>query len=91
MQEVTHGFSEDIALRKRYQKEDFGLETVFEKQKWAEDRMTELKQTYGLTDADIRLVNHISTPETGEKLAWEIYVKAGKGLHVLFPQEGELK
>lgn len=84
MEEVTRGFSEDIALRERYQKEGFGLETVFEKQKWAEDRIKELKQTYGLTDADIRLVNHISTPETGEKPAWEIYVKVGKGLPVLF-------
>ncbi len=84
IQEVTRGFSEDIALRKRYQKEGFGLETVFEKQKWAEDRITELKQTYGLSDADIRLVNHISTPETGEKPTWEIYVSVGKGLPVLF-------
>lgn len=83
-QEVTRGFGEDIALRERYQEEGFGLETVFEKQEWAEDRITELKQTYGLTDADVRLVEHISTPETGEKPTWEVYVKAGKGLAVLF-------
>lgn len=62
----------------------FGLETVFEKQEWAKVRATELKQIYCLTDADIRLVKHISTPETGEKHTWEIYVKAGKGLPVLF-------
>ena len=84
IQEVTYGFSDDLALRERYQQEGFGLETVFEKQKWAEERITELKQTYGLTDADIRLVNHISTSETGERPTWEIYVKAGKGLPVLF-------
>ncbi|MDI6889476.1 MAG: hypothetical protein QMC83_00835 [Thermodesulfovibrionales bacterium] len=84
IQEVTSGFSEDSALRERYQEEDFGLETVFEKQEWAEDRVTELKQTYGLTDDDIRLIKHISTIETGEKPTWEIYVKAGKGLSVLF-------
>ncbi|MEW6161887.1 MAG: hypothetical protein AB1606_00980 [Nitrospirota bacterium] len=85
IQEVTKGFSEDRALRERYQKEGFVLETVFEKQEWAKDRVIELKQTYSLTDADIRLVKHISTPETGEKSTWEVYVKAGKGLHVLFP------
>jgi hypothetical protein len=84
IQEVTRGFSEDIVLREHYQKEGFGLETVFEKQKWAEDRIIELKKTYGLTDADIRVVNHISTPETGEKPTWEVYVKVGKGLGVLF-------
>jgi len=84
IQEVTHGFCEDLALRKRYQKKGFGLETVFEKQKWAEERIIELKQTYGLTDADIRLVNHISTSETGERPTWEIYVKVEKGLPVLF-------
>lgn len=84
IQEVTRGFGEDIVLRERYQKEDFGLETVFEKQEWAEGRVTELKETYGLTDADIRLVKHISTPKTGKKPAWEIYVKAGRGLPVFF-------
>lgn len=84
MQRVTRGFAEDIALRKRYQKEGIGLETVFEKQEWAEDRIIELKQTCGLTDADIRLIKHISTPETGKKTTWEIYVMAGKGLPVLF-------
>jgi len=84
IQEVTRGFAEDIALRERYHKKGFGLETVFEKQEWAEGRVTELKQTYGLTDADIRLVKHISTPETGEKATLEVYIKAGKGLPVLF-------
>jgi hypothetical protein len=36
IQEVTKGFSEDSALRERYQEEGFGLETVFEKQEWAD-------------------------------------------------------
>ena len=84
VQQVTRGFAEDIALRERYQEESFGLETVFEKQEWAEDRVRELQQTCGLTDADIRLVKHVSTPETGEKPTWEVYVKARKGLPVLF-------
>lgn len=80
--EITKGFSEDIALRKRYQREGFGLDSVFEKRQWAEDQAAELKQTYGLTDTDIRLVQHIS--ETGRTVTWEVYVKAGKGLTVLF-------
>lgn len=84
IQDVTRGFSEDIALRVSYQKEGFGLEAVFEKQEWAEGRVTDLKQTYGLLVPDIRLVKHISTPETGEKPTWEVYVKAGKGVPVLF-------
>ena len=84
VQEVTRGFAEDAALRERYQKQGFGLETVFEKPEWAESREGELKQIYGLADSDVRLVKHISTPETGEKAAWEVYVKAGRGLPVLF-------
>ena len=84
VQEVTRGFAEDIALRERYQEEGFGLETGFEKQEWAEERILELKETYGLTDTDIRLVKHISSPETGEKPVWEVFVKAGKGLKVDF-------
>jgi len=84
IQQVTRGFAEDIALRERYEKQGFGLETVFENQQWAEARMTELKQAYGLIDADIRLVKHVSTPETGEKPTWEVYAKAGKGLPVIF-------
>ena len=83
-QEVTRGFAEDIVLRERYEKEGFGLETAFEKQGWAEARVLELKQTYNLTDADIRLVKHISSPETGKRPAWEVFVKVGKGPEVLF-------
>lgn len=83
-QEITRGFVEDIALRERYEKAGFGLETAFEKQEWAEARVLELKQTYDLTDADIRLVKHISSPETGERSVWEVFVKAGRGLEGLF-------
>lgn len=84
IQEVTKGFIEDITLRKRYERQSFGLDTVFEGPEWADDRVTELKQTYCLTDNDIRLVKHISTPETGENSSWEVYVKSGKGVSVLF-------
>jgi hypothetical protein len=83
-QDATRGFAEDIALRERYEREGFGLETAFEKREWAEARVLELKQTYDLADADIRLVKHISSPETGERLVWEVYVKANKQVEVLF-------
>jgi len=82
--EVTKGFVEDFNLRKRYEKQGFGLETFFEKQEWAEARTVELKQTYSLADDEVRLVRHISTLETGEKPTWEVYVKAEKGAKVLF-------
>ena len=84
VQEVTRGFSEDTTLREQYQKEGFGLETVFGKQEWAEDRIAELKRDFCLCDGDYRLVQHISTKETGERSSWEVYIKAGKGIKVLF-------
>lgn len=87
VQEVTRGLAEDVALRKRYEEESFGLETAFEKEEWAKARVVELKRTYGLTDVDIRLVRHVSSPETGERSAWEVYVKASKGVEVLFLEE----
>jgi len=84
VEEETRGFAEDIALRECYQKEGFGLETAFEKPEWAEERVSELKDVYGLTEDDIRLVKHVSTPETGEKPVWEVYVKDWKGVKVDF-------
>jgi hypothetical protein len=84
VQDVTKGFTEDIALRERYQEEGFGLETGFERRDWAEKRVTDLKETYNLTDSEIRLVRHISSPETGEKTTWEVYVRDGNGIEVVF-------
>lgn len=83
-QEVTRGFVEDVALRELYEKEGFGLETAFERKGWAKTRMLELKETYNLNNDDIHLVKHISSPETGKKVAWEVFVRDGKGLDVLF-------
>lgn len=83
VKEETRGFAEDIALRERYQKEGFGLETVFEKQEWAEKRILEIKESYGINDSEVRLVKHISSSETGQKPSWEIYVKTENGLRVL--------
>jgi hypothetical protein len=84
VQDVTKGFAEDIALRQRYEKEGFGLETGFERRGWAEERVADIRQEYNLVDSDIRLVRHISSPETGEKTTWEVYIRDGKGVEVLF-------
>lgn len=84
VQDATKGFAEDIALRQRYEKEGFGLETGFERRDWAEERVADLRQEYNLVDSDIRLVRHISSPETGEKTTWEVYIRDGKGVKVLF-------
>jgi hypothetical protein len=84
VQGITKGFTEDIALRQRYEKEGFGLETGFERRDWAEERIANLRQEYNLVDSDTRLVKHISSPETGKKTTWEVYVIDGKGVEVLF-------
>ena len=84
---ITRGFTEDILLRKRYQEEGFGLETVFENREWAEARIRELRCSHNLSETDVRLVEHVSTPETGERGSWEVYVSAMKGLSVLFLDE----
>ena len=84
IEEVIRGFIQDIALRLRYQEEGFGLETSFDKEEQARARISELKKTYGLSNGDIRLVQYISSRQKGDKITWEVYVKAGKGLKVLF-------
>ena len=84
IEEVTRGLAQDIALRQRYQKEDFGLESAFGSEKEARARISELKQTFGLKDGDIRLVQNISRVGAGERIAWQIFIKAGKGIRVRF-------
>jgi len=84
VQDITRGFIEDIRLREHYQEEGFGLETGFEMREWAEERIVNLRQKYNLVDSDTRLVKHISSPETGEKTTWEVYIIDGKGVEVLF-------
>jgi hypothetical protein len=84
VQDITKGFVEDITLREHYQEEGLGLETGFERRDLAEKRISDLKEAYKLADSDIRLVKHISSPETGEKTTWEVYVRDGKGVEVLF-------
>lgn len=80
IRQTTRGFAEDAALRESYASEGFELETVFEKPKWAQQRASELITTQNLTTDDIRLVKHISSPETGEKATWEVYVRTDKGI-----------
>ncbi|HOM18708.1 MAG TPA: hypothetical protein PLQ00_15355 [Thermoguttaceae bacterium] len=86
IREVTIGFAEDQELRLRYEREGFGLYAVFERPEWAEEQSLELQREFLLCEEDIRLVQHISTPETGSRSTWEIYIRAGKGIRVLFLQ-----
>jgi len=66
---VTCGFEEDAALRRELETQGYKLYAVFETPEAA--REAALK----LTGQDIKLVKHISTPETGEVPTWEIYSK----------------
>jgi len=81
---TTRGLAQDIALRQRYQQEDFGLESAFGSEKEARARIAELKQTFGLKDGDIRLVQNISRVGAGERITWQVFAKAGKGIRVRF-------
>lgn len=85
VQDITEGIAQAVALRKRYQEEGFGLETGFERRDCAEHRIAKLKQIYGLATSDTRLVKHVSSPETGRRTTWEVYIRDSKGVEVLFP------
>ena len=84
LEESIRGLAQDIALRQRYQKALFGLESVFEKRERAMTRISELKQTYGLSNADIRLVENRCRVGAGERAVWQVFVKHGKGVKVRF-------
>ena len=85
LEESIRGLRQDIALRNRYQKDKFGLESVFEKRERAMARISELKRTYALTNADIRLVeNRLPIGGMGESVTWQVFVKHGKGVKVRF-------
>ena len=86
IQETTRGFREELAFRSRYQRDGFGLESAFERRGAAEARVAELKREYHLTILNIRLVKHTHILQRGDRITWEVYVKAGKGLKVLFPK-----
>jgi len=85
LEESIRGLARDIALRQRYQKDMFGLESVFDKRERAMARISELKQTYGLKNADIRLVeNRLPIGGSGERVMWQVFAKHGKGVKVRF-------
>jgi len=84
VREVTRGFAEAKALDQRYQQEGFELDTGFEKPEWAEQRATDLQRQYLLQEDDIRIVQHISTSETGCRSTWQVYVRGVKGIRVMF-------
>jgi len=86
IQEVTFGLGEEIALRKHYQQEGFGLESAFGSEREARARIEELKRKFGLSDADIRLVQNISKAGPKERITWQVYAKAGKGVNVFLPK-----
>ena len=85
IEDVTFGLAEEVALRQRYQKESFGLESAFGREKEARARIGELKRKFGLSDTDIRLVQNISRGGGTERVTWQVYAKAGKGVNVFLP------
>jgi len=84
LEESIRGLARDIALRQRYQKDRFGLESVFEKREQAMARISELKATYDLGNADIRLVENRCKVGAGERVVWQVFPKHGKGVKVRF-------
>ena len=89
VEDVTFGLAEDVALRQRYQKDDFGLESAFGSEREARARIGELKRKFGLTDTEIRLVQNISRAGGSERTTWQVYAKPGKGAHVFLPGSEE--
>ena len=86
VEDITFGLAQEVALRQRYQKEGFGLESAFGGEREARARVEELKRKFGLSDADIRLVQNVSRAGTQERITWQVYAKAGKGVNVFLPK-----
>ena len=86
VEDITFGLAQEVALRQRYQKEGFGLESAFGGEREARARVEELKRKFGLSDADIRLVQNVSKAGTQERITWQVYAKAGKGVNVFLPK-----
>ena len=84
IEDQISGLVQDIALRQRYQKDGFGLESVFDKRERAMTRISELKGSRGLTDGNFRLVQNRSRVGAGERVVWQVFVKHGKGVKVRF-------
>ena len=86
VEDMTFGLAQEVALRQRYQKEGFGLESAFGGEREARARVEELERKFGLSDADIRLVQNVSKAGTQERITWQVYAKAGKGVNVFLPK-----
>ena len=52
------------------------------------EKIIQLKREHHLTDLSIRLIKHTYVLDRGERTMWEVYVKARRGVKVLFPKEG---
>jgi len=86
IEDVTFGLGQEVMLRQRYQQEGFGLESAFGSERQARARIAELKRSFGLSDADIRLVQNTSKVGAQERVTWQVYAKAGKGVSVFLPK-----
>jgi len=84
IEDVTEGLDRNIMLRLHYQRDGFGLESAFEREAWARARIAELREKHGLTIGEIRLVKHISSRQSGQKVTWQVHAKEGKGVNVAF-------
>jgi hypothetical protein len=89
VKDITFGLAQEVALRQRYQQEDFGLESAFGSEKEARARMEVLHRKFGLSDAEIRLVQNISRTGGQERTIWQVYAKAGKGVSVFLPKSSK--
>jgi hypothetical protein len=85
VEDVTFGLAQEVALRQRYQQDGFGLESAFGNERQARARIEELKHKFGLTEVDIRLVQNMAKIGPKDKVTWQIYAKAGKGVNVFLP------
>jgi hypothetical protein len=88
VEDVTFGLAQEVALRQRYQKDGFGLESAFGNERQARGRIDELKRKFGLAETDIRLVQNIAKIGPQERTTWQVYAKSGKGVRVFLPDGG---
>ena len=85
VEDVTFGLAQEVALRQRYQRDGFGLESAFGSERQARARIEELKRKFGLAEPDIRLIQNIAKAGGQEKVTWQVYAKSGKGEKVFLP------
>lgn len=89
VEDVIFGLAQEVALRQRYQRDGFGLESAFGNERQARARVEELRNKFGLAEADIRLVQNIAKIGNQEKVTWQVYAKADKGVTVFLPDSGK--